>query len=136
MTPLPAQLTEWLKACNERFKRFSGSQFSPHELPSGTTYKDKAVVWQAAKLCKECRKREVRPRQKYCPGCAAKRKRESNRCHTRRKRGLDVGKVANSPAGAEGLTKAEKQVGYPYPKTSISGSNFPTSQEALTQVQS
>jgi hypothetical protein len=31
--PLPAQFTEWLKACNERFARFSGSQFSSHELP-------------------------------------------------------------------------------------------------------
>jgi len=34
MTPLPAQFVEWLKACNERFARFSGSQFSAHELPS------------------------------------------------------------------------------------------------------
>src|SRR5262245_44240607 len=90
----------------------------------------------AIRMCRDCRKREVRPRQKYCPDCARKKKRESNRRHIRRKRGLDVGKVANSPAGAEGLTKAEKQVGYPYPKPSISGSNFPTSQEAPTQVQS
>jgi hypothetical protein len=33
--PLPAQFTKWLKACNERFARFSGSQFSSHELPQG-----------------------------------------------------------------------------------------------------
>jgi hypothetical protein len=32
-TSLPAQFTEWLKACNERFARFSGSQFSSDELP-------------------------------------------------------------------------------------------------------
>jgi hypothetical protein len=91
---------------------------------------------RATKLCLECRKREIRPRQKYCPDCARKRKRESNRRHIRRKRGLDVGKLANSPIGAETVTKAEKQVGYPHPKTSILGSSFPTGQEAPTSVQS
>jgi hypothetical protein len=35
MTSLPAQVREWLKACNEQFARHSGSQFSPHELPEG-----------------------------------------------------------------------------------------------------
>jgi hypothetical protein len=132
MTPLPAQFTEWLKACNERFARFSGSQFSPHELKGGPPYEDKAFVRQATKLCKDCRKCEVRPRQKYCPDCARKRKRESNRWHIRRKRGLDVGKLANSPIGAEPLTKAEKQVGYPHPKAPISESSFPTGQETAT----
>jgi hypothetical protein len=109
-------LLEWLKACNERFARFSGSQFSPHELPCGPPYEDKAAVLQATKLCMDCRKREVKPRKKYCPDCARKRKLESNRRHIRRKRGLDVGKLANSPIGAEPLTNAEKQVGYPHPK--------------------
>src|SRR5437773_6118783 len=74
---------------------------------------------RATKLCLECRKREVRPRQKYCPDCARKHKRESNRCHIRRKRGLDVGKLVNSPIGVEALTKAERQDGYPYPKRLI-----------------
>jgi hypothetical protein len=131
MTPLPAQFTEWLKACNERFARFSGSQFSPHELPGGPPDEDKAAVLQATKLCKDCRKREVK-RKKYCPDCARKRKRESNRRHIRRKRGSDVGKLANSPIGAEPLTNAEKQVGYPHPKAPISQSSFPTGQEAAT----
>ena len=93
---------------------------------------DKRVI----KLCLKCRKREVRPRQKYCPDCARKQKRESNRRHIRRKRGLDVGKLVNSPIGVEALTKAEKQDGYPYPKPSILGSSFPTPQEAPTRVQS
>ena len=128
MTPLPAQFTKWLRACNERFARFSGSQFSPHELPGGPPYEDKAAVRQATKLCKECRKREVRGRQIYCPDCARNRKRESKRCHMRRKRGLDVEKVANSPIGAEALTKLETQVGYHHPKTSILGSSFSTRQ--------
>jgi hypothetical protein len=43
MTPMPAQFTEWLKACNERFARFSGSQFSPHELLGGPPHQDKAA---------------------------------------------------------------------------------------------
>jgi hypothetical protein len=128
MTPLP----EWIRAANERFARFSGSQFSPHELPGGPPYEDKAAVLQATKLCKDCRKREVKPRQKYCSDCARKRKRESNRRHIRRKRGSDVGKFANSPIGAEPLTNAEKQVGYPHPKAPISQSSFPTGQEAAT----
>jgi hypothetical protein len=88
---------------------------------------------RVTKLCLDCRRREVRPRQWYCPDCARKNKRDSNRRHIRRKRGLDVGKLANSPIRAEALTKAEKQVGYPYPKTSISGSSFPTGQRAATR---
>lgn len=129
MTPLP----EWIRGSNERFARFSGSQFSPHELPGGPPYEDKAAVRQATKVCRDCRKREVKPRQKYCHVCARNRKRESNRRHIRRKRGLDVGKLANSPIGAEALKKAEKQVGYPYPKPSILGSSFPTGQRAATR---
>jgi hypothetical protein len=129
VTPLPG----WIKVANERFARFSGSRFSPHELPGGPRYGDKAAVRQATKVCRDCRKREVKPRQWYCPDCARKNKRDSNRRHIRRKRGLDVGKLANSPIGAEALTKAEKQVGYPYPKTSISGSSFPTGQRAATR---
>jgi hypothetical protein len=86
MTPLP----EWIRAANERFARFSGSQFSPHELPGGPSYEDKAAVWQATKLCKEeCCKREVKGRQRYCPRCAGNRNRESKRKHMRRKRGSD-----------------------------------------------
>jgi hypothetical protein len=130
MTPLP----EWIRAANERFARFSGSQFSPHELPGGPPYEDKAAVRAATKVCRDCRKREVKPRQWYCPDCARKHKRDSNRRHIRRKRGLDVGKLANSPIGAEAVTKAETEVGYPYPKTSILGSSFPTGQGAATHA--
>jgi len=128
MTPLPAQVREWLRACNERFARFSGSQFSPHELPGGPPCEDKAVVRQVTKLCRDCRKREVKLRQKYCPVCSKTRSRESKRKHMRRKRGSHVEKVANSPIGAEALMKAETRGGYPYPKTSILGSSFSTRQ--------
>ena len=126
MTPLPAHFMEWLRACNERFARFSGSQFSPHELPGGPSNEDKAAIRQATKLCQGCRKREVRPRQKRCRVCARKRQREKQRQHMRRKRGHDVEKLANSPIGAEALTKTEMQVGYHHPKTPISASNFST----------
>jgi hypothetical protein len=85
-------------------------------------------VERATKLCLDCRKRQVRPRQKYCPNCARKRKREANRRHIRRKRALDVGKPANSPIGAEALTKPKTQGGYDYPGTTISGSSFPTAE--------
>jgi hypothetical protein len=115
MTPLP----EWIRACNERFGRFSGSQFSAHELPGGPPYQDNAAARQASKRCKDCRKREVKGRQRYCPHCARNHKRESKRRHMRRKRGSDVEKLANSPIGAEALTKPEMQGGYHQPKTSI-----------------
>ena len=124
MTPLPAQFTEWLKTCNERFARFSGSQFSSHELPS-----EEKVSNAVKRLCLDCRKREVKARQRYCPHCARNRKRESKRRHMRRKRGSDVEKVANSLIGAEALTKSKMTIGYPDPKTSILGSSFSTGQE-------
>jgi hypothetical protein len=44
----------------------------------------------------------------------------------RRKRGHNVEKLANSPIGAEALTKTEKQVGYHHPKTSVLGRSFST----------
>src|SRR6516164_4472655 len=116
MTPLPAQFTEWLRACNERFARFSGSQFSPHELPGGPPNEDKAAVRQATKRCRDCGKREVRLRQRYCLVCSISRIRKSKRKHMARKRGLDVEKVTDSPVGAEALTKIEMQVGYHHPK--------------------
>jgi hypothetical protein len=128
MTPLP----EWIRRSNERFARFSGSQFWPHELPGGPPCEVKTAGRQATKLCRDCRKREVRPRQKYCPECARKRKRKSNRRHIRRKRGSDVGKLANSLVGVETLAKTEKQVGYPYPTAGVSGSSFRTEQGAAT----
>ena len=121
MTPLPAQVREWIRACNERFARFSGSQFSLHELPS-----EEKVLTAVKRLCLDCRKREVKARQRYCPHCARNHKRESKKEHMRRKRGLDVEKVANSPARAEALTRPKKQVGYPHPKTSVLGSSFST----------
>lgn len=64
------------------------------------------------KLCLGCRKREVGPRQKYCPTCAKTRKRESNRQHIRQKRRHGVGKFANSPPRAEALTKADSNSRY------------------------
>ena len=123
MMPLPAQFTEWLKACNERFARFSGSQFSSHELPS-----EEKVSNAVKRLCLDCRKREVKPRQRYCSVCAKNRKRASKCQHMRLKRGLDVEKLANSLIGAEALTKPETQAGYHHPKPSILGSSFSTGQ--------
>jgi len=125
MTPLPAQFREWLKTCNERFARFSGSQFSSHELPS-----DEKVLAVVKRLCLDCGKREVKPRQRYCAVCAKNRKRESKRRHMRIKRGLDVEKVANSPLGAEALTTPEMQGGYNDPITTKTASNFSTQKEA------
>jgi hypothetical protein len=46
----------------------------------------------------------------------------------RRKRGLDVEKLANSPIDAEALTKPETQGGYHHPKPSICASSFSTQQ--------
>jgi len=131
MTPLKAPFTEWLKSCNERFARYSGSQFSPHELPEGPPCLDKAAVRQAAKRCKDCGKREVRGRQRYCPNCARNHIRGSKKEHMRRKRGLDVEKVANSPIGAEALTKPKMQGGYDDPQTAKTASNFSTQKEAV-----
>ena len=127
MTPLPAPFMQWLRACNERFARFSGSQFSPHELPGGPPCEDKAAVQQGTKRCKgkDCRKRVVKLRQKYCPVCSKTRIREQKREHMRQKRRSDVEKLANSPTGAEALTKPETQAGYHHPKTSFSVPVFP-----------
>ena len=132
MTPLSAEVREWLKACNERFARFTGSKFSSHELPGGPPCEHKAAVRQATKRCKLCRKREVRLRQRFCPVCSKIQNREHKRM--RRKRASDVEKLANSPVGAEALTKPEKQVGYHHPKTSILGSNFSTRQGSAQDV--
>jgi len=60
----------------------------------------------ARKRCRVCKKREVGPRQKYCPSCARNSKRKSNRQHISRKRRRSVGKLANSPSGPEPLTTA------------------------------
>jgi hypothetical protein len=125
-----APFTKWLKTCNEQFARFSGSQFSPHELPEGPPCEGRAPVRQATKLCRDCRKREVRRRQRYCPHCARNHIRESKRKHMSRKRGSDVEKVANSSTGAEALTRPENEVRYDDPKTTKTASNFSTQKEA------
>jgi hypothetical protein len=99
----------------------------------GTEIRPQKVI---ARHCLDCRKREVAPRKKYCPACARVRQRDSARRTMRAKRSLDVNKLANSPIGAEALTKAETQVGYPYPKTPILESSFPTRQETPTRIAS
>jgi len=85
---------------------------------------------RATKLCLDCRKREVRPRQKYCPVCSKIRNREQKREHMRRKRGSDVEKVANSPIGAEALTRLENEDRYDDPQAAKTTSNFSTQKEA------
>jgi len=131
MRPLRAPFTEWLRACNERFARYSGSQFSPHELPGGPPCADQAAIREVTKLCKvkDCRKRVVKPRQKYCVVCAKARKRAANCDHIWRKRHHDVGKLDNSPIRAEGLTKTETQARYDDPKAPFSPPSFPTDEE-------
>jgi len=177
MTLLPAQFMEWLRACNERFARFSGSQFSPQELPGGPppprdTFRSfKCLLcgrpmqnagkrWecrcgffyqplvpgsipkkyrndfkQIKRMCmtgrgkdlgkeKKCQT-EVSGRAEYCPRCVAKRRNASRRLANT---GLEPHPMANSPIGAEALTKTEMQVGYPHPKPSIFESNFSTRQ--------
>ena len=93
-------------------------------------------VKRATKLCLDCRKREVKPRQKYCHVCAKNRKRESDRRHARAKRRLEVGKTENSPIDVEALTKAENQLGYADSKTPILEPSFPTRQETAGSVPS
>jgi len=81
---------------------------------------------RAIKLCRDCKKREVEPRKRYCARCAKIRKRESKRRHMREKRGLAVEKTEISPIGAQTLTKAEVTNSYHHPQTSISDASFST----------
>jgi hypothetical protein len=66
-------------------------------------------VRQGTKLCLDCRKREVKQRQRYCRVCARNRKRESDRRHARAKRRLDVGKVEIRPLGLKDLGKQKSK---------------------------
>jgi hypothetical protein len=81
----------------------------------------------AKRMCRECKKREVGPRKKYCEACAKSRKREKTR-RAMRKRRCDVRKSENSPIAAEELTRAENKSRYDDPKTSCSPSSFLTSE--------
>jgi hypothetical protein len=77
----------------------------PHKLiPSKT---------EAKKMCKQCKRIEVGGIAKYCERCALKRKLAFTCKSKQSKRGLNRRKSENSPIGAEALTKAENQVGYP-----------------------
>jgi len=49
---------------------------------------------------------------------------------SRRKRGSDVEKVANSPIGAEALTRLENEDRYDDPQAAKTTSNFSTQKEA------
>jgi hypothetical protein len=57
----------------------------------------------AKKLCRDCRRAEVRRNQIYCAACARKRQRLAKR-EAARKRRSKVDKVAFSPLGGEALT--------------------------------
>jgi hypothetical protein len=98
-------------------------------LPAGVT--TTARPQHAAKTCLDCHKREVGPRQKYCQVCGRIRKREKQREHMRRKRGCDVEKLANSPIGAEALTKHLDQGGYTDTKSAFPASNFSTQKAGI-----
>jgi len=60
----------------------------------------------AKKLCRDCRRSEVRRNQIYCVACAGKRQKLAKR-EAARKRRSNVDKVAFSPIGAEALTKLD-----------------------------
>jgi hypothetical protein len=64
------------------------------------------IPTQGKKLCKECRKLEVKGIRRYCNTCSKKRKRASNRTHIRNVRSR-VGKTGFSLIGAEALTKPD-----------------------------
>jgi hypothetical protein len=81
---------------------------------------------RSIKLCPDCHKRELEPRQRYCATCAKTRKRDSKCRHMRAKRRLDVEKQEISPIGAEALTKAKITIGYHNPKPSILASSYST----------
>ena len=96
-------------------------------LPAGakTTVRPRRSI----KLCPDCHKRELEPRQRYCATCGRIRKRNSKRQHMRLKRRSDVEKREISPIRAEALTKPETQGGYHHPKPPILGSSFSTRQD-------
>ena len=42
---------------------------------------DAPLVREDLRLCPDCGQVELKPRQRYCPNCARKRRREANRRH-------------------------------------------------------
>jgi len=82
----------------------------------------------AKRMCKECRKREVGLRKRYCDACAKSRKREKTRLAMRKRR-CDVRKSEDSLIRAEALTRAENKVRYDDTRTSFSTSSFLTREE-------
>jgi hypothetical protein len=71
----------------------------------------------AKKMCRECRKVHVEGQKRLCAKCAQRRTRTSYRLSKRRSRS-DVQKLANSPVGAEPLTKADWTGRYSYSASS------------------
>ena len=127
--PLPPALRNYLI---RRFGAFPSNWWellTPKGLEYVMQYADlsTAQAKHAKKLCRNCHKVERQGIKRYCGKCARARKLAANRESYHR--GLNSGKTQNSPIGAEALTKPEKQVGYPHPKTSILESNFSTRQE-------
>jgi hypothetical protein len=78
------------------------------------------------KLCPDCRKNGLAPRQRYCARCAAIRKRESKRQYMRRKRGLDVEQRTVQVPQLQGPKSAQKDQPLSLPQTSVLGSSFST----------
>jgi hypothetical protein len=64
-------------------------------------YQHGAMV-AAKKLCRDCRRTEVRGIQRYCADCTRRRKRASNRKHWQKRSSL--GKTGFRHIGAEALT--------------------------------
>jgi Zn finger protein HypA/HybF involved in hydrogenase expression len=93
-------------------------------LPAGakTTVRPRRGI----KLCPDCHKRELEPRQRYCATCAGIRKRASKRRHMRLKRGLDVEKRTLQVPQREGADSPKMTIRYPNPQTSNLDSSFST----------
>jgi hypothetical protein len=64
----------------------------------------------ATRMCRDCRRTEVRGNQLYCGKCAYKRKLASAREAMCAKRRSNVNKVASAPPQAEAFTSAKTRV--------------------------
>ena len=95
------------------------------ELPGKAGEYNPPMAKAFKKVCRSCRKVEVRGLKRYCKGCARTRNRALGRKRVTKHR-LRVTKTGFSPIAAEVLTKPKTQSGYDDPGTTISGSHFPT----------
>jgi hypothetical protein len=94
-----------MRDAGKRWKCRCGFFYKPL-IPGTIPKKYQHGAVSAKKLCRDCRRSEVRRNQIYCVACAGKRQRLAKR-EAARKRRSNVDKVAFSPIGAEALTKPD-----------------------------